>query len=110
MSDTFHNDMVALPKYESIPYWQDSKGLTFDNVSSINVKTGTGKEISKKGIVAFICDKWAILHTIKKQRVASRNFDPEALDMYFYQFRDMYANNLTMNAVVFYLEDYTYTA
>ena len=110
MSDTFHNDMVALPKYESIPYWQDSEGLTFDNVSSINVKTGTGTVISKKGIVAFICDKWAILHTIKKQRVASRNFDPEALDMYFYQFRDMYANNLTMNAVVFYLEDYTYTA
>ena len=64
MSDTFHNDMVALPKYESIPYWQDSDGLTFDTVSSINVKTGTGKEISKKGIVAFICDKWAILHTI----------------------------------------------
>ena len=110
MSDTFHNDMVALPKYESIPYWQDSEGLTFDKVSSINVKTGTGTVISKKGIVAFICDKWAILHTIKKQRVASRNFDPEALDMYFYQFRDMYANNLTMNAVVFYLEDYTYTA
>ena len=110
MSDTFHNDMVALPKYESIPYWQDSEGLTFDKVSSINVKTGTGTVISKKGIVAFICDKWAILHTIKKQRVASRNFDPEALDMYFYQFRDMYANNLTMNAVVFYLEDYTHTA
>lgn len=107
MSDTFHNDLMKLPRFESIPYWQDSEGLDFDTVSSINVKTGTGTDIEKDGIVGFICDKWAILHTIKKQRVATKNFDPEALDNYYYQFRDCYMNNLTMNAVVFVLADYT---
>ena len=112
LSDTYHNDIVAMPLYQSVAYWQgqgsDNKAYDFDEVSSINVKMAAdGTEISQSGIVAFLCDKWAILHTIKSRRVAAKEFEPEDLVQYYYQFNDMYMNNLTMNALIFVLKDYT---
>ena len=46
------------------------------------------------------------MNTIKKHRVAATYFDPEALTQYYNQFRDQYMNNLTMNAVVYVVQDY----
>ena len=114
MSDTFHKELVSLPAYRGISAWQglgdgklDNTGayVSFDETSKIDVTVDDGTEYGKAvtitGVVAFICDKWAIMHTIRSERVAARNFDPEALDMYFYQFRDMYMNNLSLPAIVF---------
>ena len=114
LSDTFHKELVSLPAYRSVSAWQglgdgkiDNLGafISFDETSKIDVTvddgTTYGKHIELTGVVAFMCDKWAIMHTIRSERVAARNFDPEALDMYFYQFRDMYMNNLSLPAVVF---------
>jgi hypothetical protein len=114
LSDTFHNELVSLPQYRPVSAWQglgdgkiDNVGsyVSFDETSKIDVTvddgTTNGKHVELSGIVAFIADKWAIMHTIRSERVAARNFDPEALDMYFYQFRDMYMNNLSLPAIVF---------
>lgn len=114
LADTFHNELVKLPQYRAVSAWQglgngliDNVGsfISFDETSKIDVTvddgTQYGKHVELAGIVAFIADKWAIMHTIRSERVAARNFDPEALDMYFYQFRDMYMNNLSLPALVF---------
>lgn len=114
LSDTFHKELVSLPAYRGVSAWQglgdgklDNTGayVSFDETSKIDVTVDDGSEYGKAvtitGVVAFICDKWAIMHTIRSERVAARNFDPEALDMYFYQFRDMYMNNLSLPAIVF---------
>ena len=114
LADTFHNELVSLPQYRAVSAWQglgdgliDNVGsfISFDETSKIDVTvddgTQYGKHVELAGIVAFIADKWAIMHTIRSERVAARNFDPEALDMYFYQFRDMYMNNLSLPALVF---------
>lgn len=112
-SDTFHNELTALPGYRSVSAWQglgdgevtNTFAIDFDDVSAIDVTvsdgTQNGTEVNIKGIVAFMADKYAILHTIRSERVAAKNFDPEAIDMYFYQFRDQYMNNLAQNALVF---------
>ena len=112
-SDTFHNNLVSLGNnYKKVACWQgfgdgerDEKAqIGFNDTSSINVVIddgSSGATISLSGVVAFACDKYAIMHTIRSERVAARNFDPEALDMYFYQFRDMYMNNLSLPAIVF---------
>lgn len=111
LSDTYHDDIVSMPNYQSIAYWQgegkDSGAFTFDELSKIDVKIDTNTTVTQSGIVAFLCDKWAILHTIKSRRVAAKVFEPEDLTQYYYQFNDMYMNNLTMNALVFVLKDYT---
>ena len=110
LSTTFNDNYVALPYHKDVPFWQTPQAsageqLTFDAVSHINVQIAENTTIEKSGIVAFICDKWAIMHTLIKHRVASTYFDPEAVTQYYYQFNDRYINNLSLNAVVFTLED-----
>ena len=111
-SDTYHMEMTSLPGHVSVSAWQGfgdgingaNSEIAFTDISRINaiVDDGsTGTTVNIDGVVAFMCDKWAIMHTIRSERVAARNFDPEALDLYFYQFRDSYLNNLGLPAVVF---------
>ena len=111
-SDTFHNDLTALPGHKTVSAWQGfgdgingaNSEIAFSDISAINaiVDDGsTGTTVNIDGIVAFMCDKWAIMHTIRSERVAAKNEDPMALDLYFYQFRDAYLNNLGLPAVVF---------
>lgn len=113
LSVTFNDrfvDFVNVGNYDSIPVWQgfgvtegNIKAADFSEVSKIDIETANGT-VTQSGIVGFLCDKWAILHTIRKQRTAVTRFDPEAITQYYYQNRDAYCNNLGLPAVVFVLD------
>lgn len=103
-SDTYHNEMIALPNYESVPYWQGSgKDYSFDEVSKINVKTSSGKDVSTSGILGVMFDRDAIGVTNLDRRVTS-NYNPKA-EFYtnFYKFDCGYYNDLNENFVVFFV-------
>ena len=102
-SSTFHEDLVALPNYDVVPWWQSeaSKDSIDVDIDVAGVKT----RVQQSGIVALLCDKWAICHTIKKHQVAAKVFEPEHLTQYYYQFCDSYYNNLGMNGIVFIVAD-----
>lgn len=102
----YHNDLIKMPGYRTVASWQGLGDLTFDKLSSINVKVDGGT-VAQSGIVALLVDKWAILHTIKKHRVATHRLDIEDLNIYSYQFLDSYLNNMSMPGIVFYMSDYT---
>ena len=104
-ANTFHDDYIKLPMHESVPWWQSCGDLSFDDISSIHVESESGTT-ETSGIVGFIADKWAIVHTIRSNRVASQYFSMENVTHYEYQHRDSYINNLSMNAVVFVLNGY----
>lgn len=108
-ADAYNMDFIKLPGHLTVPYWQgfgtNTGAVDFDNVSTINVKTASGDTVAQSGIVAFLADKWAIMHTIQSRRTATTRFDPEALTQYYIQHKDMRWNNLQMNAVVFTIED-----
>lgn len=112
-SDVYHKELVSLPLHSTVPAWQSMEDLSFDGVSSINVKVAdlenpaTTHAVEKGGIVGFVADKWAIAHTIKGQRVGTQYFSIENVTHTEYQFRDQYMNNLTMPAIVFVVSDYT---
>lgn len=106
-ANTFHSELVALPNYHEVASWQSLSDITFDGVSSINVKTADGHGIEKAGIIGLVADRWSIIHTIRSQRVGRLRDDIKALTAYEYQFRDSRMNNLECNAVVFYLDDVT---
>lgn len=112
-SDVYHKELVALPNHYTVPAWQSMEDLSFDGVSSINVKVAdlenasTTHTVEKGGIIGFVADKWAIAHTIKGQRVGTQYFSIEDVTHTEYQFRDQYMNNLTMPAIVFAVSDYT---
>ena len=59
-ADTFHNDLVGLPNFESVPYWQGS-GETFDfaHASAINIihsDINEGVATEQSGIICFVHD------------------------------------------------------
>lgn len=105
-SDAYNIDYVRLPYYSKVSCWQGmGAGAGWDEVTAIDVTTSEGNTVKTSGIVAIMLDKWSILHTIRSQRVAVTRFDPEAVTQYYYQFRDQYMNNLTLNGLVFTVED-----
>lgn len=108
-----HLASVALKDvYTEIPYWQTS-GDDYDikDCTAIKLTTADGQAVDTKTdgalIVGFLADKWAISHTIKKRRVVTKFFEPEDLTTSWNQFSDLYANDLSMNAIVFIAKDYT---
>lgn len=102
--DTYHNQFVSLPKYETVPYWQGSGvDYSFDSISQINIKTGSGDTINAKGILAVMFDRDALGVTNLNRRVTT-NYNPKAeFFSNWYKFDAGYFNDLNENFVVFYV-------
>ena len=96
--------MVALPKHETVPYWQGSgTGYSFDDVSTINVKTASKADVNIKGILGVIFDRDALGVSNLDRRVTT-NYNPRA-EFYtnFYKFDAGYYNDLSENFVLFFI-------
>ena len=103
-SDTFHNNLVALPESESVPYWQGSgTAYGFADVSKIVVKTATGHDITATGILAVMFDRDA-MGVCNSDRRVTTNYNAKA-EFYnnYYKFDASYYNDLNENCVVFYV-------
>lgn len=110
-ADTYHKELVALPKYEEVNYWQGA-GTTnaFDDVSKIHITnaelatddnlTGT---IEQGGIIAFVHDYDAVASIVTRFRDYSKfNERSERLNIMAKADKG-YAVDLSENGVVFYL-------
>lgn len=104
MSSTFHNEFVALPKGEIIPYWQGSgTDYSFNSVSSINVKTASGDTVNASGILGVMFDRDALGVTNLDRRVTT-NYNPKAeFFSNWYKFDAGYFNDMNENFVLFYV-------
>lgn len=104
LSDTQNQDRVTLPSHEAVPYWQGS-GLTyaFADVSKIDVKTSSGKEVSLTGILGVLFDRDALGVSNLSRRVTT-NYNAKA-EFYtnFYKFDAGYYNDLNENLAVFFI-------
>ena len=109
-SDTFHNDLVALPNAEIVPYWQGSgTDYSFDKVSDVHVNIenpssrGTTIEMSISGILAIMYDKDS-MGVCNSDRRVTTNYNAKA-EFYnnFYKFDASYFNDLNENFVVFFV-------
>lgn len=105
-SDTFNNEFTKLPAAETVPYWQGSgTNFAFDKVSAINVKTSSGKSVSKSGILAVMFDRDACGISNLNKRVTT-NYNPKG-EFYtnFFKLDCGAFNDLNENFVVFFVED-----
>lgn len=104
-SEAYNKELLALPKYETVPYWQGSgTGYDFADVSKISVKTaGTNKTVEATGIIGVMFDNVALGVTNLDQRVQS-SFNPKA-EFYnnFYKNDVGFFNDLGENFVVFFV-------
>lgn len=103
-SDTYNKDMVALPNYETVPYWQGSgKEYSFEDVSKIHVKTASKNTVETSGILGVMFDRQSIGVSNLDRRVTS-NYNAKA-EFYtnFYKMDAGYYNDLNENYIVFFI-------
>lgn len=105
-SDVEHNELTALPKFETVAYWQSSgTDYAFSNTSKIDIaiKDGdTTKSVTATGILAVMFDDNALGVCNTDKRVTTYyNAKAEFYNNY-YKFDASYFNDCNENFVVFY--------
>lgn len=103
-SDTFHQELTALPQAESVPYWQGSgTGYAFADISKIDIKTASNNTIQASGILAVMFDRDALGVSNLDRRVTT-NYNPKAeFFNNWYKFDAGYFNDTNENFVVFFV-------
>ena len=115
-ADTFHNDLVALPKYERVSRWQymsNDTAQAFSEVSAIKIKHsaltgGAGAAahiVEQSGIIAFVHDIEHVAAYFGHRR-SWEIYNPRD-DVYVHgeTARKGYAVDPNANGVVFYVAD-----
>lgn len=103
-SDTYHNELVALPRYDEVSYWQGT-GTSFDfaDSSKIDVVTGSGNTISVPNIVCVMLDKRGCALCNYDKRVKAHYNEKAEFTNYFYKEDMELMVDLNENGVVFFL-------
>ena len=103
-SDVYHNEIVKIPNYSTVPFWQSS-GKDFSNsvTTAIKVQTNDGTEINISGIVGVLFDHDALGVTCSDRRVNTYYNAKAEFFNNFYKFDSSYFNDLNENFVVFFV-------
>lgn len=105
-SDTFHNNLVELPYYTEIGYWQGSgTDYSFANTSTVNITTSSGHAVNQSGVIGFISDIEAIGMMYDDRRVRSVRNERGEYTNYFNKADIRYYNDLSENGLVFIISD-----
>lgn len=104
-SDTYHKELVALPNYHEVNYWQATgTEYAFEDVSKVHITHGD-VTIEKSGILAVAYDMNAIGTTLKDERTATVRNERGGYTNHYKQGTLEYFNDLTENGVVFYVAE-----
>lgn len=69
-SQTFHNELTALPYYDVVPFWQSAK-----SVDGVNIRTASGQTVNQSGVIGCIFDHDALAICCEDRRVTT-NYNP----------------------------------
>jgi hypothetical protein len=109
-SDTYNKELVGLPNYSDVPYWQGTgTDYSLEEISKIHIKTTQGVEVEQTGVVAFMADKdsLGVFYNRRAQR-SIPNVKGEYTN-YFNKVETGYFNDLSENGIVFVVADTLYT-
>ena len=107
-SNTYHKELVALPMYEEVPYWQASgTGYSFEDTSKVAISQSdvTSFNVTQSGIIAFIRDKEKCGVSYDRYRVKSIYNPLGERTHYAYKADKGYYVDETENGIVFYVAD-----
>lgn len=103
-SDTFHNEYVALPNADSIPFWQGSgTDFGFSSTSAVKIKTTSGHDIDAGGILAVMFDRDALGVSNLDREVRTHYNEKADFWNYFYKEFAGYFNDTNENFIIFYV-------
>ena len=103
-SDTFHNEFVALPRAEIVPYWQAS-GTTynFTDTSKIDIKMPDNNSISVSGILGVMFDRDSLGVCNRDRRVTTNYNAKGEFWNQWAKFDCEFFNDTNENFVVFFV-------
>lgn len=103
-SDTFHNDLVALPNFESVAYWQGTgTDYEFSSTGKVDVKTSGEHTVAVTGVICTMFDRDA-LGVCNMDRRVTTNYNPKAeFTSNWYKFDAGYFNDQNENFIVFFI-------
>lgn len=105
-ANTFHDELVKLPMYDSVSYWQGAgESFDFNDTSAINIKLDAQNTVSKKGIIGVIYDYEAMGVTLNERRSTSERNNHDEYTNYYNKANIGYFNDMSENGIVFYLEN-----
>lgn len=103
-SDTFHNNYVALPNADTVPFWQGSgTDYAFSSTSEIKIKTASGHDVDVSGVLAIMFDRDALGVSNLDKEVRTHYNEKADFWNYFYKAFAGYFNDTNENFVVFYV-------
>ena len=104
-SDTFHQDLVALPRSEDVPYWQGSgTGYAFTDTAKIyESATPGGNAVTATGVLAVMFDRDALGVSCLNRRVRSHWNDKAEFWNEFNKMECGLWNDPAENMVVFFV-------
>lgn len=100
-SDTFHNEFVKLPYHETVPFWQGIGKGTFEDKSTIDIKTASGNDVKKSYIVGVMFDHDGAGVNHDKPSVETHYVKSAQFTNYWYKELLGYFNDLSEQCVVF---------
>lgn len=105
-SDTYHDEYTRLPQAEVVPYWQASgTSYSFEDVSTIDVKTASNHEVAISGVLGVIFDRDALGVSNLDRRVTS-NYNPKGeFFNEWHKYDAGHFNSFGENFLLFYIAD-----
>lgn len=113
-ADTYHNELVKLPNFEEVPYWQSigSAEVPFEEASRIHIENadlaenvGDPIEFNQAGIFAFIHDIEYVAATFYDRRTWELPNPRDEVVIHGEKATKGYAIDNFMNAFVLYMEN-----
>lgn len=106
-SDTYHDELVKLPYFRTVPYWQGSgEDYSFNEVSKIEViLTANEEPTTVTGVIGLLADYEAMGTTIDKPRTPTERNSHDEYTNYYNKANRGYFNDMSENGVIFYLAE-----
>lgn len=109
-ADTYHKELVALPNYDTVNYWQ-ARGTddSFDTVSKVHITVHdgdadtTGTVVEQSGVIAYVCDPRRQGYMFDRVRTKSIYNPASECTDYFHKADQGFYINRARNGVVFYI-------
>lgn len=108
-ADTFHDDLVKVGTYDTVPWWQGSgtdDNVAFAEASKLDVTIeGSETAVTQDGVVGVLFDRDAAMVCCENYRVTSFYNPSNETTKFYYKWDAMYMNDTAENCVVFVIAD-----
>lgn len=105
-ADVFHKELVSLPRYNTVAYWQGSgDDFEFDSTGTVSVKLSDTVTVTQTGVIAVAYDYEALGVMIESESTETQRNPRDKYTDYYHDVERGLFNDMSENGIVFYIAD-----